>query len=77
MRSQQGKLMRQIRTQQSEHSEYVKQIRVKLSQLHGQLHEAREALELPSGKTMIDLESVVSSESPVRADIFREMIDLA
>jgi predicted nucleic acid-binding Zn-ribbon protein len=76
-RSQQGKLMRQIRTQRSQHAKYVQQTRVKLAGFHVKLREAQERLEAPSEKTMIDMESVVSSVSPVRADIFREMIDLA
>jgi hypothetical protein len=72
LRSVRGQLLRRCRTVKEQHTEYVSALRVRLSKPHFSEPKPEEFF-----MKVFDLETIVSSESPVRANVFREMVELA
>jgi predicted RNase H-like nuclease (RuvC/YqgF family) len=72
LQSVKGQLLREIREQQEKQYDYESKIRVLASS--AEACQQREQGE--SNDRLVDLETVVSWESPVRADLFREMVHL-
>ena len=68
-----GKLTRDIQLERKRMSDYQNEVRGKTRKANA-AHRREEAELL---ENFVDLETVVSSESPVRADVFREMIMLS
>jgi hypothetical protein len=73
LKSVRGRLIRSCRTLKEDHIEYVSQTRVKLTGLRAEMQKEREEF----GKLAADIKSIISSDSEVRANVFREMIELA
>jgi DNA gyrase/topoisomerase IV subunit A len=67
------RLMHRRRTLNEDHIEYVSQTRVKLAGLRAEMQKEREEFR----KLAADVRLIISSDSEVRASIFREMIELA
>jgi hypothetical protein len=65
--------MRRCRTLKEDHRKYLSQTRVRLSDLTAELQKGRGQ----STELALDMKSIISSDSGVRADVFREMIELA
>jgi hypothetical protein len=68
-----GRLMRGCRTLKEGHIEYVSQTRLKLAGRHAEMQKEQEEF----GRLAADMKSIISSDSEVRASVFREMIELA
>jgi hypothetical protein len=68
--SQKGQLMRKCRARKDEMRDYQSDVRVRAS--HAEAAHRRELAERDDG--LVDMDTVVSSASPVRAEVFREMV---
>jgi hypothetical protein len=72
LRSARGQLMRRCRTVKEQHTESVCALRVRRSKPHFSEPKPEESF-----MKAVDLETIVSSESPLRTNVFREMVELA